>query len=220
MTYPISASCQIKRLNDIYGQYFHGKTDGVFVEVGGHDGYSWSNTWGLAEVGWRGLYYEPIPDLAERCKVTHANNNVKVLNVCVGDQFDEANGKVKLWIGSNPTIDEETMKLSPWDGDKYDPNKFIMSPCVTLNTSLVDEDIPHEFDLLSIDVEGAELHVLNGLDLHRWHPKMIIIETHNKHSIVTKSYNAHKIIEHVLLWPYEIIYDDTLNTIFYLNESI
>jgi hypothetical protein len=45
-------------------------------------------------------------------------------------------------------------------------------------TSLLDEvDAPLAFDLLSLDVEGNELAVLQGLDLQRYKPEWILVET-------------------------------------------
>jgi hypothetical protein len=44
--------------------------------------------------------------------------------------------------------------------------------------SLLDEvKVPLGFDLLSLDVEGNELAVLRGLDLQRYQPKWILVET-------------------------------------------
>ena len=48
---PPSPSCQIPHLNDFYQKYFGDLSHGTFVEVGGNDGYSWSNTWHLGRNG-------------------------------------------------------------------------------------------------------------------------------------------------------------------------
>ena len=53
---PNSNKCQIPNLADIYLENFGYKRDGYFVEVGAYDGVSWSNTFGLAAIGWGGRY--------------------------------------------------------------------------------------------------------------------------------------------------------------------
>lgn len=185
---PLSLSCQIPGLNKIYEEYFRGIIHGTFVEVGGNDGYSWSNTWGLAETGWRGLYYEPVAELAEKCRMVHRKNNVQVIQACVGE-FD---GFTKLFQGqgctTNPFVAENNVFLY---GNSLD--KFIVSKVVSLNTSLKEQGIAHNFELLVIDVDGDEVGVLKGLDLRTWAPQMIIIEANRGHPNPGWDFNADRI---------------------------
>ena len=48
-----------------------------------------------------------------------------------------------------------------------------------LNDILTKNQAPLKFDLLSIDVEGLDWQVLQSIDLHKYHPRMILIEMHN-----------------------------------------
>ena len=52
----------------------------------------------------------------------------------------------------------------------------ITVPARTL-TSILDEVGVQEIDLLSLDVEGYELRALQGLDLNRYRPRYMLIET-------------------------------------------
>ena len=47
----------------------------------------------------------------------------------------------------------------------------------TLSSLLDEVNAPLAFDLLSLDVEGNELAVLQGLDFQRYKPKGILVET-------------------------------------------
>ena len=78
----LSPTCQIPNLNAIYEKYFADRI-GTFVEVGGNDGLLWSNTWGLAEAGWTGLYLEPVGELVKQCRLIHAHNKVTVIQTAV-----------------------------------------------------------------------------------------------------------------------------------------
>ena len=53
-------------LADIYARMFP-LSGGTFVEVGAFDGWSYSHTVCLAQLGWRGLYIEPVPEHAALC---------------------------------------------------------------------------------------------------------------------------------------------------------
>ena len=212
--YIISSSCQIANLAAIYQQYFGNKSDGTFVEVGASDGISFSNTWGLAKMGWTGLYYEPVHELYNRCIINHAINKVTVVNACVGDY----NGMVKLFLGSNPTIDEETIRKEPWD-THYTENNSIMVPIVTLNDDLPKHAWPEKFDLLCVDVEGAELQVLRGIDLQHYQPRMIILELCENHPVPKKRMHVDEINKHMNVQLYTKIQSDTVNAIYWRNDA-
>ena len=209
MNIPNSITCQIANLNELYNKYFPEKTDGIFVDVGAYDGYNWSNVWGLAEIGWHGICLEPIRTFAKQCEERYVGKPITVFNLCAGDFV----GETVLYMdpgGVSNTIDEETAKRNPF-GFSYDPIPVPIT-VVTL-TSLFDQiQLPEDFELISIDVEGAELKVLNGWDIDKYRPKMVIIETHKGQS--GKDYNAPEIYRILESHGYSEIQCDTLNSIF------
>lgn len=202
----ISPSCQIPNLNAFYERYFPDNSHGIFIEVGGNDGYTWSNTWGLAEIGWRGWYYEPDPHWVDVCRVIHARNNIKVIQTCVGAY----NGEIKLYRGYGATTSK---KVAETDIFKHSNRivDFEWSPVCKLEDSLFSECVPFKFDLLVIDVNGDEPGVLMGLNLEIWKPTMIIVATHKAHD--GWDFNA-PIIDGLLSGWYEEIWHDHINSIY------
>src|SRR3989337_2392344 len=84
--YTIRHDGQIKGVAEIYEGFFGYKTDGIFVEVGANDGISFSNTYFLAAIGWKGMYIEPVPELYEKCVENHkSHQNILVLKEFVSD---------------------------------------------------------------------------------------------------------------------------------------
>ena len=162
MKYQFQPTCQIppETLDKIYMDAFGFKRDGVFVEVGAHDAWHWSNTWGLAEIGWRGVYVEPVRELYEQCVQTNKNRpKVDIDHCCIGS-FD---GVKKLGIAEyGASADAKDAEFEARQ--------------ITLSTLLENHKIPPRFDLLVIDVEGSEKDVLAGFDLGKWQPTLIIIE--------------------------------------------
>lgn len=212
--YPSAESCQIKDLDKLFEEYFGQTHRGMFVDVGSYNGYDFSNVWGLAEEGWNGICYEPVPSYAVDCTNNHRKHGHKVETICcaVGD----VDGVAWLYEGGvDSTIDDETVSKSPF-GFTYDVNKRNLVGVTKLDTSLMARHVVHCFDLISIDVEGAELQVLGGFDLNMWQPKMIIIETHV--GINGKDYHAQAIIDQILSHGYNRINDDALNTIFWMPQ--
>ena len=92
--YPVANSCQVpffKSLSDVYTFVFGYKPAGLFVEIGAYDGESFSNTSGLADMGWEGHYLEPIPQYAAAAAARHAGSapRVRVHTVAVGERDGE-----------------------------------------------------------------------------------------------------------------------------------
>lgn len=203
-----SLSCQIKDINAFYDRYFPDVKAGTFVEVGANDGYSWSNTWHLAQLGWRGLYFEPVTELADQCQIRHAGNNVKVINSAVG----ELNGETKLFTGQGATTSEHVATFNTfYYGNSQE--KYIVVPVCSLNSELSLQNWPKQFELLVVDVDGDEIGVLRGLDLEIWQPRMIIIETSKDHPITEWRFNAAG-IDALLSQFYDEVWHDHINSIY------
>ena len=212
MDYKISKSCQIKNLDEIYNRIFGDKRTGFFIDVGAYDGYEWSNTWGLSEVGWEGLCIEPYPMYAEKCSNLHtlSNHKVETLECAVGN----VNCRCNMFLdpkGPSHSIDENTVVRSPW-GFSYDGSKLEVE-CFTLDF-ILDKMImlTKHIDVLSIDVEGAEIKVLEGFSVDIRKPTLIILETHEGQE--GKDYNNIEIDAIMRRNKYEKIQTDGLNSIY------
>jgi len=148
------------------------KRRGYFVEVGVGDGVAHSNT-RLLEAGydWAGLLIEP--------------------NFAVWETIRQARSATLVPCAASDSKGEllfhrvATAELSYVGNDL--PNDNLYRPVLesrviftkTLDYILSEHRAPNELDYLSIDVEGHELEVLGGFDVHRWKPKAITIEYNN-----------------------------------------
>ena len=96
-------------LHKIYQQYIKYKTNGVFVEVGSNDGKIGSFTYNLANLGWRGIYCEPITEIYNLCVENHkTHKNVTCLNVGCGSKKEELEITVANTLS---TIDTEMLEM-------------------------------------------------------------------------------------------------------------
>lgn len=210
----VAHNCQVKNLDKIYEKYFPAGYKGFFVEVGAFDGYNHSNTWGLAEDGWSGIYYEPIPDFYRQCVERHKNNNVIVVNQAVGNYI----GTVTLHLAGPITTASSKQFSSKFWASSYKNTTTITVPITTLNHSLVEYDVKKDFDILVVDVEGLETEVLRGFTIPYWRPKLAIIEVQEYHEAEELRYQAKEINELFDKSGYEKIYVDDINTIYVLKE--
>jgi FkbM family methyltransferase len=219
--YNLSPTCQIPDLDEIYYKYF-GFRVGVFVEVGAFDGESVSNTSCLADCGWEGFYIEPVKKHYLECLERHQKNNVKVSNLAIGTE----EGAQKIYSsGIVSTLDPEHSEMLSYM-EIFGYPQFSLEECeqVRLDTYLNQNNIPKNFDLLVVDVEGRENDVFSSFDLNEWRPKMLIVELvddhahfqHNK-NLINSCSNLRGYIKDN---GYTEVFRDHINTIFVLNDYI
>jgi FkbM family methyltransferase len=170
------ASCQIPGLGALYERLFGLKRDGVFVEVGAFDGEWLSNTCCLADLGWSGVMIEPNPVSFALCKARHQENSgVHVVNCAVGPTA----GMATLYLGEalSTTVPDqvELYRGISW-ARVFHSGQRVEVPQIRLDSLLETSGTEPGFDLLAIDVEGAELSVMNSFDLGFWLPRVAIIE--------------------------------------------
>lgn len=209
MGYVIHPTCQIPGLDKIYEQVF-GDHLPSFVEVGAFDGMTYSNTWGLANAGAKGLYIEAHPDFARQCIHIHQENlNIDVVHAACSDR----NGKIDLIEYGEVSTTVLNKWTREWGLNEH--TKKISVPCYTLETLLFTYKIAY-FDLLVIDVEDAEIDVLKGFNLQGHLPKMIIIELHEGQGTGPDQKGWQTPWVDNYLKGYKKIYVDQINTIYTL----
>ncbi|WP_431856962.1 FkbM family methyltransferase [Azospirillum sp.] len=211
-------SCQIPDLDGIYRRVFGERGDGTFVEVGAFDGETYSNTVFLADIGWRGLYIEPVPAFAAACARRHRHNpDVRVVACAAGAEAGEA----VLSVGDAlSTLSGEQMalyRMRGWDTGVFS-GKRLTVPVRPLDAVLREHRLAPGFELLVVDVEGGEDAVFDGFDLEVWRPRMLIVELHDRNPAyqgVPGVADRHAAVRrHIGERGYEACYADAVNTVF------
>lgn len=173
MPYPSTGHSSINRI--IVDEYFHDMRDGFFIETGSCDGIFQSNTFYLeTELNWSGLLIEPNPNYVKECIVNRPKSKVYE---CALVSFDFKDDHTVLYSiaskGAMGTVEDRGM----WINETETPVIHQKIAVRTL-TSILDEIQPKEIDFFSLDVEGYEINVLQGLDFEKYKPKIIVIECH------------------------------------------
>ena len=150
-------------------------TGGYFVEVGAHHSSQLSNTWLLEKKhGWRGLLLEPNPEAWEELRQQRSA-------ALVGKAAWNKSGERLTF---NAVADSALSRLEGLpQSDEHDRSNFhsVEVETITLNDALAESGAPKLINYMSIDVEGAEIQVLDGLDLREWQVRALTIEfNHDK----------------------------------------
>jgi FkbM family methyltransferase len=158
---------------------------GYFVELGANDGISQSNTRYFEQYrGWTGLLIEPTPHNFLACLQNRAAQTRVFCRACVSfeykDKFVEIafSNLMSTPIGLESDIFDQIGHAQT--GKQFlRPHEEIFSfgaLAAPLNTLLIEAGSPARIDLLSLDVEGAEMEVLKGIDHSTFRFKYICVE--------------------------------------------
>ena len=150
--------------------FFKQAQQGVFVEGGANHPTMDNQTWFLEQRGWSGVLVEPNPDMVKLLVEQRLRSRVVHAAAGAPGQPEE----VDLLLGLNPLHST----LAPMLGDQLS-GKTARVKLRTLNSILAETGV-NRIDFLSIDVEGVELQVLQGLDFARHAPRLILIEEHRR----------------------------------------
>jgi FkbM family methyltransferase len=212
-------------LHKIYQDYFGYIENGTFIEIGANDGKTGSFTFNLAKIGWRGVYCEPVKRIYKKCQNNHKMHpKITVLNYAVGDGTE----KTATIIDGDTlsTIDNDTLNLykntTQFSGIFRHTKTSETVNVVTLDDMLETQNIDDDFQLLIIDVEGYEDKVLNGFDINKYKPQMVIIEIPDQHP----DFNDPKIMlkfrllrEYFDFHGYKLIINDIVDNVYVRTDK-
>ena len=148
-------------------------TKGIYVDVGCFHPIKHSNTYLLYKRGWRGINID-----IEKMKINVFNlarpNDLNIL-AAVSNKSEKAHVYKTQEYGVGSTLNKEIINK-----DNNIIEKFNITT-KTLN-SIIDNSIykDKQIDLLNIDAEGNDFNVLLSINLDRYNPNVITIESHLK----------------------------------------
>jgi FkbM family methyltransferase len=162
-------------------QIVGGVRGGFFLEAGALDGLYQSNTAYLESyLGWRGILVEPLPAKVIECARNRPRSEVVhcgLVRFGYGKPYIELRDlDAMTMVEGIDGVDVERRVESQRElGFAHHAMRFL-APARTLDSVLADFGYP-AVDLFSLDVEGAELEVLNGIDFSRARMRNLVIET-------------------------------------------
>jgi FkbM family methyltransferase len=185
----------LNALDDRLEAYLDVATPGYYVELGANDGINQSNTLFLErEYGWRGLLIEPsLNRYLELIRNRGGASNAFACAACVdpdyGAEFVRMTYANLMTVSSSLETDLGDSAAHVELGLQFlrDDREAVVFGAVarTLQSLLDEHGAPEVIDLLSLDVEGAELAVLRGIDHTRTRFKHILVECRDIDRLLT-----------------------------------
>jgi FkbM family methyltransferase len=172
-------------------------SDGYVVDIGAHDGKTFSNSRAFVEQGNDVLLVEANPIVYEQLKAnSEAFDNATTVHAAVTD----TNGSAVLHYGTDGR-DGLLSTLSTDDNAWFDharSDASVTVPATTLDDLLAEHDVPQRFGALLVDTEGMDYNVLKGHDFGTRRPEVILTESYRhdpeKHKAKHELLRAHNYI--------------------------
>lgn len=182
----------------------------TYLDIGANHPYALNNTFRLYRSGARGVLVEPDPSLCELLSRRRAKD--KILNIGVG--FGKRIETAVLYRMSanvlNTFSEEEALRISSMGLYKIVGRSEVE---VWPLNKVIDVYFEHAPDLLSLDIEGFDSRVIMELDLNKYRPAILCIET-LEYSQDRKGKKLTDIVGYLESNDYFIYADTYINTIF------
>lgn len=187
------------------------KLSGFFVDIGASDSIRYSNTHYFYLKGWRGINIEP--DSANYFYLIKNRKHDINLNVGISKKKSQ-----EILFRFTPAV------LSTFSGNVTNEFKntgydFIGTEKVQTDTltSVLNKNAANKvIDFFSIDTEGYDFVVLKSNNWNKYKPKIICIESEDKHEFEGKT-KENEIHQFLTKLNYQLIYNNRINRIYQLR---
>lgn len=184
----------------LHEHVFKGKAEGFFVEVGAHDGVSFSNTnFFEKNLGWTGICIEPNPELFKKLS---QNRSCRCEQCCITNysgqkSFLKCSGYIlEMYSGLLDSLDPRHVERIDAEIAKYGGGReVILVNCMSFKELFQKHRISH-VDFLSLDIEGGEEVALKTIDFSQVTIDVIVVEN---------NFNENNIKNYLELHGYERI---------------
>ncbi|MGO4415469.1 FkbM family methyltransferase [Cupriavidus sp. KB_39] len=145
-----------------------------YLDIGAHHPTRLSNTHFFYTQGCRGVNVEPDPDLFDAFLVKRPED--VNLNVGIGEGNVSA---LPFHVMSTRTLNTfSSAEAARYEGTGlHRVEKIIEVPVVSINTVIETHFGGASPDFVSVDVEGLDIEIVKSLDLKRFRPAVICVET-------------------------------------------
>jgi hypothetical protein len=156
--------------------FFKNKKNGLYLDIGCHHPFRSNNTYLLYKLGWNGINIDAIQQNIDLFNIHRPRD----INIC--EVLNNKKENRYLYIPNKNLLSTEisiNKKFSDY-WKKHHNQKYIKKKILTNTFSTILKTkklILDNLDFLSVDVEGNELNCIKSIDLNKYNPKLICIET-------------------------------------------
>jgi FkbM family methyltransferase len=167
---------------------FMGFKNGIFIDVGAHDGVSFNNTLFFEKNhDWTGVNIEPIKLVFDNLVINRPNCiniNYAVCNENGETDFLQNTGYTEMISGIKNTFDSRHLNRLQYENIKHGSKTEIIKVKTKKIDDICNENNIFKVNYLSIDVEGAEFEVIKSINFDNIFIDVIGFENNYKNSSI------------------------------------
>jgi FkbM family methyltransferase len=150
---------------------FKGYQNGIFMDIGAHDGVNLNNTLYFERTNlWTGVNVEPIKKVYDQLVINRPhsiNINCAVCNTNGTAQFICNTGYTEMLSGLKDAYDPRHLKRLQNENKEMGGTTELVEVTTRTVESICDEHVIKQINYLSIDVEGAEFEVIKSINFDK-----------------------------------------------------
>jgi FkbM family methyltransferase len=212
-------------LDKLYGRkpYSHGSLDGIdlimksimrdvplgsYIDIGGNHPQLNNNTWLFYQLGWRGVVIDP----QEQFKPLYARFRQE--DIFISALISNDSSEREFHVFPDDTMSTSDMVTARRYAERFEPTDVtVLRLRGTPLSQIVADHLINEVHFCSIDVEGAELEVLQGMQLETFRPGAILIEWKNI-SVNSRDFLCSSVYEYLSDNRYKLVVKTHIDAIF------
>jgi FkbM family methyltransferase len=163
----------------IVNELLKGKRNGVFVDIGAHNGVDLSNSYFFEkELCWEGICIEPNP---KAFRLLQSKRNCVCINKALSDRigfakFQQNYGSTSVLSGIVDSYDPDHLERVTRENKEGNIVPTFIEVETDLLSNVLDEYGYTNIDYMSIDTEGSEYDILKDFDFTKYHISVLDIE--------------------------------------------
>jgi FkbM family methyltransferase len=147
---------------------------GIYVDVGAHHPFRFSNTCLLHLQGWRGINIDALPGSMSVFRAARPRD------ICLETAVSDHAGTLSYHMFTEPALNTfDGLLAAEREASGWPRSGQIHMPCVPL-AEILQRELPRlgadTVDVLSVDVEGFDLSVLRSNDWSLFRPRVLLVE--------------------------------------------
>lgn len=136
---------------------FQNQPSGKFLDIGAHDGKTFSNSYALVQQGWSGVMVEPSPSVFNAL-LTNMKPfpSVELINSAV---VATGAGILKMYDSNGDFLTSSSVEhMAKWQGVEFRP--YWMQ---SIDVATLFDTFGNDYDFITIDTEGTNMEILTAV---------------------------------------------------------
>jgi len=156
----------------ILRNFFPGKQDGFYIDIGAHHPVKYSNTWHFYKQGWTGINIDPLPGIKEQFE------RLRPRDLFLGMGLSDDPAEIQYYRFKNPLQNTFSSGHAALVNKDVNPLEEVCRIKVERLEDVLDQHLATgtSIDFMSVDAEGYDLKVLNSNNWNKYRPTRLLVE--------------------------------------------